>query len=82
MNISDEAVKAAWLASLRNDVNSEDIIRILEAAAPHILAPVVALADEWQEDFPYKARQLRAATTNPYSAQEEHVRGPAPKELF
>jgi hypothetical protein len=40
------------------------------AAAPYILAPVVALADQWQEDFPYKANQLREAVApNPYRSQ-------------
>ena len=34
--IPDAAVEAAWLASLRNDVNKADITRILEAAAPFI----------------------------------------------
>ena len=33
----------------------------LEAAAPHMTAPVLALADKWQADFPDKARQLREA---------------------
>ena len=33
----------------------------LEAAAPHIVADALRLADKWQEDFPYKARELRAA---------------------
>jgi len=36
--IPPEAIKAAWLASLRNDVSSLDIVRILEAAAPYMLA--------------------------------------------
>ena len=33
----------------------------IEAAAPHLMAPVLALADKWQADFPDKARQLREA---------------------
>jgi hypothetical protein len=36
--------------------------KVLEAAAPHLMAPILALADQWQEDFPYKANQLREAT--------------------
>lgn len=34
--IPDEAVEAAWRASLRNDLDSSDIIRILEAAVPYL----------------------------------------------
>lgn len=46
--IPEAAVKAGWLASLRNDLSSSDITRILEAAAPHMLAPVLSLAADWE----------------------------------
>lgn len=36
--IPPNAIKAAWLASLRNDASSLDIVRILEAAAPFMQA--------------------------------------------
>ena len=39
-----------------------DLMReALEAAAPHIRAQALLLADKWQTDFPYKAQELRAA---------------------
>ena len=67
MNIPDEAVEAA-VKVIRADTDkaltsplTELIRTILEAAAPYMLAPVLALADQWQEDFPYKANQLREA---------------------
>ena len=74
--IPDEAVEAAAEAMHDRDAYAElfedapehrrarylDAARgILEAAAPHLMAPVLALADQWQEDFPYKADQLREA---------------------
>jgi len=63
--IPDDAVEAAmyaWGFSAQNiDERREMVRRILEAAAPHLMAPVLALADKWQADFPDKARQLREA---------------------
>ena len=45
-------IKRGWLNEARAQC---------EAAAPHLMAPVLVLADKWQEDFPDKARQLREA---------------------
>jgi hypothetical protein len=75
MKVSDEAVEAAaeWLPHSDDcEVRPEryctcwqlrvNLMRLaLEAAAPHMMAPIVALADQWQEDFSYKANQLREA---------------------
>lgn len=66
--IPNEAVEAAAeaMAALGDEDSGEnqfaDFARAaLEAAAPHMLAEALRLADKWQEDFPYKARELRAA---------------------
>ena len=50
--------KAEWLAKYGEFAL---IAGAIAAAAPHLMAPVLALADKWQEDFPDKARQLREA---------------------
>ena len=68
----EAAAKELWDVNQHDDVWVDDFAtyddflrrkarRILEAAAPHLMAPVLALADKWQEDFPDKARQLREA---------------------
>jgi hypothetical protein len=51
MNIPTEAVEAAgeflppvWTS---NEVYRAQLIQALEAAAPHLMAPLVALAEQW-----------------------------------
>jgi len=71
--IPDAAVEAAWRESLRNDVTRADLKKILEAAAPHMLAGA------WQvgfstgrdfEDFYFKSAEppnpLPEQPPNPY----------------
>ena len=65
MSISNEAVNAAAYAAERVHENWggwEAVAHAaLEAAAPHMFAAALQLADKWQPDFPYKAQELREA---------------------
>lgn len=73
MNVPEEAVEAAaramhFFATAQGWKDADPLLveqyreqarSVLTQAAPHLMAPVLALADQWQEDFPYKASQLR-----------------------
>lgn len=65
MNIPDEAVEAAWEQSRKDSdgypyPEREETRRILEAAAPHMAAPV------WDEGYRAGAGDCDYETENPY----------------
>lgn len=73
-NIPAEAVEAARqrLAYLNSDAgdqltDAEWAQEILEVAAPHLLAPVAKLADEWHE----QGEELMADSKTPH--MDEHI---------